>query len=467
MHFSRLFEEPRSSTRHNQSIFVLICLIVANSLFPMVASAQQAPADQLPQSNSSSYVPALPAAGNGQTPPWVTQMTQRAENYFFLGTQAFDEGRFQTAREYFNLSVDYLFESGVGVHSHPALYAYYVQLIERIRQYDIQMQDTEVGWGQQTFAPSPLDLLAQVEIDETQGGSDQILGDLDFDAVSDTPEVRSFVRFFTGQKGRPTMVSGLRRAGKYFHLARRIFAEEKVPLDLIWLAQAESGWRNNALSTAAAYGIWQFIPATGSRFGLVQNSYMDERGGIEQPTRAAARYLRWLYNRYGDWLLAMGAYNCGEGNVDRALARSKNKDFWSLHRQGLLPQETRNYVPIILSIILIAKHPENYGLGNIKPEAPISYDSMPLTASIDLRLLSDTAGIPLDTLRSLNPELLRDITPPGRYQLRVPRGATAATQNVLVAMQAMEPRVTTRLVRNKKTKAGKSEKAAPATPETK
>lgn len=428
----------------SKSIFTFCLLLGTFCLLTSSGQAQTAA--------TSSYTPVVQTA-SGQTPAWVTQLTQKAESYFLLGTRAFDEGRYDSAREYYDLALDTLLESGAGVRSNAALYTYYIQLVERIRHYDVQMQQTEVGWGQQDYVPSPLDLLAAVDATGEEGTDAEIVSDLDFDGNTVTPEVRSFVHFFTGPKGRPTLVSGLRRAGRYFHLTRRIFGEEKVPLDLIWLAQAESGWRSNALSTAAAYGIWQFIPGTGARFGLVQNSWVDERGGIEQPTRAAARYLRYLYNRYGDWLLAMAAYNCGEGNVDRALARSHSKDFWSLHRQGLLPQETRNYVPIILSIILVAKHPERYGL-EIKADPPLVYETLSLTASVDLRQLSATTGVSVDTLRSLNPELLQSVTPPGRYQLRVPRGTRSAVENVLIAMQAAQPRVTTRMVRHKRSSSG-------------
>jgi membrane-bound lytic murein transglycosylase D len=391
-----------------------------------------------------------------QVPAWVAQLSEKSESYFVLGARAFEESRPDTAREYFNLAVDVLLESDGGVRSHPALYAYYLQLIERIRQYDAQMQQTELGWGQQGFSPSPLDLFAKVELEAMNAPPDEsleIVGDLDFTAVSATPEVRSFMTYFTRGSGRGTIAAGLRRSGRYVALARKIFAEEGVPQDLVWLAQAESGWNTNAYSAAAAYGIWQFIPGTGARFGLAQNSLIDERGGIEQPTRAAARYLRFLYNQFGDWMLAMAAYNCGEGNVARALARSRYKDFWSLHRQGLLPKETRNYVPIILSMILIAKRPEAYGF-QVKPEPPLRYDVLPVTASVDLRSLANQCGVPVEILRGYNPELLTYSTPQN-YRLRVPPGAQGTVQTALVAMQATPAavpgqRIRTRLARTRR-----------------
>ncbi len=422
------------------------------ALMSGAASAQET---SLPPAPPRDLVfPSLPPPGDEPPPEWVRSLTQRAENYFALGARAFDANRSESAREYFNLALDVLLESQSGARAHPALNAYYRQLIERIRYYDLQMQQTEAGWGEQRFTPSPLDLLQDVVVSDADIAEVEVRGELDFTAVAATPEVRRFLAYFTRGGGRATIANGLRRSGRYVDIARRIFAEEGVPQDLVWLAQAESGWSPGALSPAAAYGIWQFIPSTGARFGLTQNAWIDERGGIEQPTRAAARYLKWLNRRFnGDWLLAMAAYNCGEGNVERALARSRYNDFWSLQRQGLLPRETQNYVPIILSMILIAKHPELYGFHNIPREAPLRYDALPLTAAVDLRAVASQAGVSPETLRGYNPELLTYMAP-ANYRLRVPPGLRASVQTALVALQAppqtANGAVRTRLARRKR-----------------
>jgi membrane-bound lytic murein transglycosylase D len=422
------------------------------ALFTGLAAAQET---ALPAAPPRDLVfPGMSLPGDEPPPEWVRTLTERAENYFVLGARAFDANRSESAREYFNLAVDVLLESPAGARAHPALNAYYRQLIERIRYYDLQMQQTEVGWGEQRFTPSPLDLLRDVVVSDADLAEVEVRGELDFTAVAATPEVRRFLAYFTRGAGRATIINGLRRSGRYLDLARRIFAEEGVPQDLVWLAQAESGWSPGALSPAAAYGIWQFIPSTGARFGLVQNAWIDERGGIEQPTRAAARYLKWLNRRFnGDWLLAMAAYNCGEGNVERALARSRYQDFWSLQRQGLLPRETQNYVPIILSMILIAKHPELYGFHNVPREAPLRYDVLPVTSTVDLRTVATQAGLAPEVIRSYNPELLT-YTVPANYRLRVPPGARSGVQTALLALQATPQRpdgtVRTRLVRRKR-----------------
>jgi membrane-bound lytic murein transglycosylase D len=131
----------------------------------------------------------------------------------------------------------------------------------------------------------------------------------------------------------------------FMSMARRIFREEGIPENVAWLGQVESTWKPTALSWAAASGLWQFIPGTGSRFGLRRTAYIDERNSFDEATRASARYLKFLYNRYGNWELGMAAYNCGEGNVDRAIRRAGVTNFWAAY--PYLPQETRNYVPNI------------------------------------------------------------------------------------------------------------------------
>jgi soluble lytic murein transglycosylase-like protein len=183
-----------------------------------------------------------------------------------------------------------------------------------------------------------------------------------------TPQVQTFLQYYTEGRGRRTAEVGLARAVEYREMAEKIFREEGVPTDLIWLAQVESNWQVGAKSHAGACGMWQFVPATGERYGLECDAAAeaDERLDVEKSTRAAAKYLRFLGRRYdGDWLLAMGAYNCGEGTMDRAIEKSGGeRNFWTLARNGALPNETANYVPAILATIIIADNPSGYGLGS-------------------------------------------------------------------------------------------------------
>jgi membrane-bound lytic murein transglycosylase B len=183
-----------------------------------------------------------------------------------------------------------------------------------------------------------------------------------------TPQVQTFLKYYTAGRGRQTAEVGLARSNEHRAMAERIFHEEGVPTELIWLAQVESNWQAGSKSHAGACGLWQFIPATGERYGLECDapSATDERLDVEKSTRAAAKYLRFLGRRYkGDWLLAMGAYNCGEGTMDRAIEKAGGeRNFWTLSRNGVLPSETAQYVPAILATILIADNPAGYGLGS-------------------------------------------------------------------------------------------------------
>jgi membrane-bound lytic murein transglycosylase D len=188
------------------------------------------------------------------------------------------------------------------------------------------------------------------------------------------------------------------------------------------LGQVESAWRPKVVSWASASGLWQFVPSTGRRFGLRQTAWIDERNSFEQATRASAKYLKWLANRYnGNWELAIAAYNTGEGNIDRAISRAGTANFWAVY--PYIAQETRNYVPNILATILIAKNPEKYGFKGIRPESPMAYDVVQVSNATSLQLVAEATDTSVDYIRSINPELRRDVTPRGEsYNVRVPGG---------------------------------------------
>ena len=392
--------------------------------------------------------------------PRVQAIIDRSEDYFRKGELNLKDGKREAARRDFDESVDTILKSGMDVRSHPKLQNFYVQLVERVYRLEVptaqsgpathlaslpggaavvpaaQQQDAAapaVGFAEQKFEPSPRDVLAKFELtkDESEVSDEQVakldeeINTLDF-KVRPHPLVQGFINYYQG-RGRGTMETGLRRSGQYTALARKIFREEGVPEDIVWLGQVESAWRPTARSWAAASGLWQFIPGTGARFGLRQTAYVDERNGFEKATRASARYLKFLANRYnGDWELAMGAYNTGEGNIDRAIRRAGSRSFWDIY--PYIAQETRNYVPNILAVILIAKNPEKYGFRNVQRMSPLAYDTISVPSSTSLHLIASLTESSVDYIRALNPELRRDVTPPGEaFHLRVPprRGAVA------------------------------------------
>lgn len=224
-------------------------------------------------------------------------------------------------------------------------------------------------------------------------------------------------------KGRHHMERWLKRSGKYFPLMRKIFKEENVPEELIYLSMIESGLNPTARSWARAVGIWQFIKGTGKLYGLEGNWWYDERRDVEKATRAAAKHLRDLYDEFQDWHLAIAAYNSGAGRVKSAIKKSGTDNFWFLRRY--LPLETRNYVPQYIAAAVIAMNPRNYGF-DIILDPPLEYEKVVINECVELSILADCAETDVETLKDLNPDLIQFCTPPGvkGYELKIPVGKT-------------------------------------------
>src|SRR5215213_3993700 len=418
----------------------------------LVASAATTFA-QIPVASSARTIPTEVEQSEGR----VTQIMTRAEDHFRRGKLNLEDNKRNQAREEFDKAVDSILESGFDVRASQRLQTYYLELVERIYREEVPLQQQpnaptnvstqlvaqntqdpatqktpppqQIGFHDQKFEPSPLDELSKLVLTEREkevSGEDllaleQAQRNVNF-SFTLNPLIQQYINYYQGPRGRATMENGLRRSGQFMKVARKIFAEEGVPLDVTWLGQVESAWKVKAVSWAAASGLWQFIPSTGRMYGLRQNAYIDERNSIEQATRASARHLKDLAKRYnGNWELAMAAYNTGAGNIDRAISRAGTANFWMIY--PYIAQETRNYVPNILAVILIAKNPEKYGFKGIKSEAPMSYDVVQVPTATSLQLVADASDSNVDFIRSLNPELKRDITPRGdTYNVRIPAG---------------------------------------------
>jgi membrane-bound lytic murein transglycosylase D len=238
-------------------------------------------------------------------------------------------------------------------------------------------------------------------------------------------KVLSCVELYQGRL-RDWFEAALSRGQRYLPRIREVLASEGVPQDLAYVAMVESAFRPAAYSRAKAKGVWQFISSTGKRYGLEQDWWVDERSDPEKATRAAAAYLKELHTMFGDWNLALAAYNAGELVVQRGIARYKVSDFWQLSRTRALRRETRNYVPLIHAAIVVAKAPEKYGI-EISPETAPPYETVPVQGAVDLRVIAECVETPLQDLQMLNPELRRLATPANRrFDIKVPsgRGAT-------------------------------------------
>ena len=237
----------------------------------------------------------------------------------------------------------------------------------------------------------------------------------------------------------------LARGGRYLPAIQEAFAAEGLPPELAYVALVESEFRSHAVSGAKAKGFWQFMPATGRRFGLAQDSWVDERSDTEKATRAAAQYLRHLHDVFEDWNLALAAYNAGEGTVRRAIRRHGTSDFWELARARALPRETRDYVPRIQAAILVAGAPERYGF-EIDSAEPLPVDTVEVDGPFALREVARCTGLDLATLQELNPALVRRATPAHRtFDLRVPQGSA---EDVAACLESV-PQVKTHVVRGR------------------
>jgi membrane-bound lytic murein transglycosylase D len=233
--------------------------------------------------------------------------------------------------------------------------------------------------------------------------------------------VQFYVTHFSRDK-RGLFANYLARSGRYLATMRQILQEHGLPPDLVYLALVESGFNPWAVSPAEAVGPWQFIEGTARRYGLQVNAFVDERRDPEKSTRAAARYLKDLYQQFGCWYLAAAGYNAGEKRVEKTMSRSGSRDFWLMRQKSLLPQETCNYVPQFIAAALIARNPQKYGFDKISYQRPPRYDRIQVPGGADLRWFADSLDISYEELRELNPELKQSIIPLDQagYTLKVP-----------------------------------------------
>jgi membrane-bound lytic murein transglycosylase D len=350
----------------------------------------------------------------------------------------------EAAKDNFDAAFNLLLRGPIGVQSDEKLQAEFDKIVEATHQLEMQALKAGDGFTEQRAEPAPIDeannitfpvdpsikAKAQAELANTHSDLPLML----------TDPVVSYINYFSS-RGHGTIERALVRRGRYYDMISRVFREEQVPQDLMFLAQAESGFQPLALSRMGARGMWQFMPWDGIHAGLQHNWWVDERQDPEKATRAAARLLKDLYNQFGDWYLAMAAYNSGPGTVQRAVQRTGYADFWELYRRNVLPGETRNYVPIILAMTIMAKNPTQYGLDHLTLDSPVASDTVRIHYPIDLRLVAECVDSSAAVLQELNPSLLRMTTPKDLdFDLHLPRG-TAEKFNVAVAAIPQEMRV--------------------------
>jgi membrane-bound lytic murein transglycosylase D len=363
-----------------------------------------------------------------QVPGGIPYLMEQVRAKFASGEANYKAGHLAAARRDFDDAVDWMLESGYDPNGDPKLSELFQQVTDKVYTYELQAFRAGDGFTEAPAVPAAIDEVAEMTFpvdpklkERAEDVAKSVSHDLPL-TVNDV--VVSYLNFFQTPRGRAIVENGLRRKGKYQEMIARVLKEEGVPQDLIYLAQAESAFQPLALSRAGARGIWQFVQWRGNEYGLKRSWWVDERMDPEKATRAAAQHLRDLYGLYGDWYLAMAAYNCGPGNVQKGIERTGYADFWELYKRNVLPKETKNYVPIILALTLIAKDAPHYGIA-VDPDEPVETDTVKPGRAIDLRLVAETIDVDVATLRTLNPSLLRMITPDDAdFVLHLPVGTS-------------------------------------------
>jgi membrane-bound lytic murein transglycosylase D len=392
-------------------------------------ASQQASAEQDSQKPEIPQV--TPAASSADSDP-VGDLIARAEKEYQAGLANYQAGKAEDAKQHFDNALNSLLESTFDVRSDDRLQKEFDRIVTGVDELypggtsadADSAQDTQQE--QQKTEPAPIDetngmtpaadatTMAKAEAEVKHTHSDLPL--------MMTDQVAGYISYFSG-RGRGVFERAYARSGRYHDMIVRTLKEEGLPQDLIYLAQAESGFHPLAVSRAGARGIWQFMASRARGYGLYHNMWVDDRQDPVKSTRAAARHLKDLYNQFGDWYLAMAAYNSGPGTVQAAVKRTGYADFWELYRRNVLPKETRNYVPIILAVTIMAKNPSQYGLDSVAMDHPVDSDTVTIDYPVDLRLVAECVNSTPAELQDLNPSLLRLTTPRQvEFALHLPAG---------------------------------------------
>jgi membrane-bound lytic murein transglycosylase D len=411
-------------------------------------AAAMAPTLTAPQAEAPKQ--AAPAAPSAPAVDPVETLVAKAEKEFQAGQANYRAGHLEAAKDNFDNAFTTMLSSNLDVHSDERLENEFDKIVESVHELELQALKEGDGFTEQKSEPAPIDEANEITFPVDPNVKAKALAEIQR-THSDLPlvmndEIASYISYFSS-RGRGTLVNGMEHSGRYREMITRVLKEEGVPQDLIYLAQAESGFHSLALSRAGARGMWQFMASRASGYGLQRNWWLDERQDPEKATRAAARHLKDLYNQFGDWYLAMAAYNSGPGTVQHAVERTGYADFWELYKRNVLPKETRNYVPIIVAITIMSKNPAQYGLSDVQMESPMASDSVTIDYPVDLRLVAECVDTSVDTLQQLNLGLLRMTTPKDQsFTLHLPAGTKEKFEQNIAAIP-MENRVSWRFHR--------------------
>ena len=414
-----------------------------------VSGSGQKPLTVVPQAPAPVVVqPPAPAPA----PDPIAILIAASDRHFDAGRKELALGHLEGAKAEFDRALDIILESPDGARANTRLREHVNRLIDRISVLEQAALATGDGFSETKTEPAAIDALLAVETFESTppkpATAEAVQADLQSTShdipIPTNDRVLRYVELFQGRL-REFLTEGLSRGVQYLPMIQATFRAEGLPLDLAYIPLIESAFKPSALSRAKARGVWQFMRGTALENGLKADWYLDERADAVKATQAAAKYLKTLHRMFEDWHLAMASYNGGPGRVKRALTRSRKNDFWQLTASTrYLPRETRDYVPMILAAVIIAKNPAQYGF-DIVPMPSTPTETVIVPPALDLRRVAEWAGVAIDDIQKLNPEFRRWTTPvkKGEYTVRVPEGTAervkaglaAAAPNQLNALQ--------------------------------
>lgn len=361
-----------------------------------------------------------------------------AERLYATGLQDYRSGNWDKARQEFDQSLTLLLQSNLDISGDDRLSAEFNKLVENVHSLEVAAVERGDTLSERRYEPAPIEAFAgltfpvdpkvkrRVEEEVKSVRSDLPLVSNDY--------VDGVITYLQG-KGSRFVNNVLKRIGQYQKLFSEALRREGLPQDLVYLAAAESGFNPFALSRAGAKGIWQLMLGRAVEYGLKKDRWVDEREDPVKSTDAAVRHLKDLYHEFGDWYLAMAAYNCGPVNVQKAIEKTGYADFWMLRQLHALPVDTENYVPIIIATALIAKDPQAYGF-NVEPDPPLETEQVVVGVPTDLRLIAQLIDRPVEELIRLNPGLLRWTTPANNpeFVLNLPAGTRERYEQGIAAI---------------------------------
>ncbi|HUR35854.1 MAG TPA: transglycosylase SLT domain-containing protein [Vicinamibacterales bacterium] len=429
---------PRRTTTH-LAVFALLPLVAACG-----SGVRKAPLAAAPPGPVLSSAPVASASlPPGPTVDPVVALIAESDRHFKAGQAELEAGHVEGARQEFDRAVNVLVESPFGGRTEPRIREQFDRLVDRISTYEVKALAQGDGFTEKNYDPASIDELLAVSATlvppsvnadlQNTVKSDIQAGQHDI-PIPLNERVLSFIELFQGRL-HDFLEQGMRRGSKYLPMIQNVFRAEGLPLDLAYVPLVESAFNPNALSRAQAKGVWQFMRGTGVENGLRQDWYIDERSDPEKATVAAAKYLNTLAGMFnGDWHLALASYNGGPGRLQKAMKAGRASDFWDLAaKPRILPRETRDYVPMILAAIVIARNPAQYGF-EFESEAPHTYETLTLDRPVDLRRIAEWADTTISQIQTLNPELRRWTTPirDDEYTLKVPVGTADVVKAKLV-----------------------------------